>query len=756
MKNAKIAQDAENIVFSFAGYAITRSDYLDIAVKANAPTKIKIDATMYIIEADALATGDDDEAIKVRTPKKGITEVTITGNTTILDPDDLGFIDVTASPSIIAIGESTTLSAQLYDENRDLDLTDGIDLSVVTPLAQGPLPSVNGHATFATYTPTTPGLKILAGNAEDYTPDDPNTLAVVEVVELCPDRGTIVEPPSGGSSGGDPDDPDIPYCYIEIDEDYPVVTIIAKPNIPLPEEKLPTSWTLRKGEDGQAVPYAGGNPNDTRDCITIDALTPGEYLIIAQCGTSECKMCFVIFEAPSVEIFVDSPLSDTDDLVQLYSQFPPVRFRTNCSIRYNVPIHLEGQTPALTVTLTSQNGRVHFHDKITNPEPAEENEGEGDPNAPDPDANPEGEGDGSDEEEPEPPDPGTTTYDITIPPNGQLVYFSISGEDKSLAVDDAVIEAYDRFEGDAAPEGAIPLATQDLTVFWFEHAELNITPNRPYELYNDGEVVATSEGVNVSASVRQGTLVPEGLTEDDVAVSFEVSATLQPEGLDTTELAFFGFRVGMIQVVNSYQKKRTYAGRSDTVTFFDNADLGLQIDLPRSVDVVVGWDDPVSDSGSAESPLYGVSSSHLPRPLGYPAGTAFTITDTPTARWFASLYQYEFPAPNGSDEPIGRVTYEAQIAVSYKVKFTVWSVVYNTITHEYICIRSRDWEIDFVQEGEESVSSMPIIGELHEELNQSPVDSAPYANSRITDIDWVVENTIVTGVGTETDPFINE
>lgn len=285
IENAEVDTDNSNAIFSFGGYAITHQPYLDIKVKGDLPGEKRIEATMFTIVSDDV---DPDTPFRAGQAKKGKTKVIIGAQSTPLAPGDIGYVQLNATPSVIGIGEHSSLSARLLTPELALDPASGVPITVDTPVARPTTDSVDGQAAFPpTYTPPAAGLYPLGAQAPDYTSADPKMLVVVEVIDLIADRGTHV--PSSATG-------DVPCVFVTIDPAHPTVTVSAVPNIAMPDNKLPSSWSLTKGENGQPVPYSGGHPDDTRQCLTLDALTAGEHLIVAKCGTSIRKLCVVIAE----------------------------------------------------------------------------------------------------------------------------------------------------------------------------------------------------------------------------------------------------------------------------------------------------------------------------------------------------------------------------------------------------------------------------------------------------------------------------
>lgn len=101
-----------------------------------------------------------------------------------------------------------------------------------------------------------------------------------------------------------------------------------------------------------------------------------------------------------------------------------------------------------------------------------------------------------------------TTKTLTLPADGTWVPFSISGQTRSAAVNDAIVEAHkDQADGPV-------LGTEDMTVFYIGDATFTMTQGGAYQLLagpNDTVIYA-----------------PQGVP----AVTYEATAKLKPDGLE--------------------------------------------------------------------------------------------------------------------------------------------------------------------------------------------------------------------------------
>lgn len=300
--NAKVSADTGNILFAIGPFAVTREPWLDIEVNGADPGVKQVKAEMFAVEPGDIDPATGTRLLGIKPAKKGKTKVYIGDGTTPLTPGDIGFIEVTASPAVIAAGDSTSLTLRLLTPERQLDPANGVPLTLVAPFIAGPYSSTAGTAAVP-YTPAINGLLPLAGAAPDYTPDDPNALAVVAVEDLCPDRGkqgrTVqVQTPSGETVP-------LTYWYITRDPDRPELTVTAKPSVALPDSDLPPGWSLRKGEDGLTLPTDDSPQGECRSVAVIDASVTGEHLLIARSGTSSRRICIVVTD-DYIDLDVDS------------------------------------------------------------------------------------------------------------------------------------------------------------------------------------------------------------------------------------------------------------------------------------------------------------------------------------------------------------------------------------------------------------------------------------------------------------------
>ncbi len=147
------------------------------------------------------------------------------------------------------------------------------------------------------------------------------------------------------------------------------------------------------------------------------------------------------YSCPTMEIEINNTPAATDDLVLLKSDRPAHVFTTNCRIRAT-------GGPASTVVLTNPDGRLRFS--------------------------------------------GATQQSLSVPADGSWVPFTISGENGSAALGDAIIEAHC-----SDTRGPVK-ATKAVSVVWFDDAHINITTPGTYTV-TGGRFTTT--GGNAAISV---------------------------------------------------------------------------------------------------------------------------------------------------------------------------------------------------------------------------------------------------------------
>ena len=225
--------------------------------------------------------------------------------------------------------------------------------------------------------------------------------------------------------------------------------------------------------------------------------------------------------------------------------------------------------------------------------------------------------------------------------NNAWVPFCIAGNAQSNAVGDAVIVPQDA--------GGNPFTSHPMTVFWYDNAQLTITPKDDYN------------------KMRQRM----------VAVTFSGAVTVRPDGMPAGAPALMALRLAFIQN-GSFNRTYTYAmpfavwARSLAVnqrhippTFSYNGAGTEAITLPTQLDMVDG----------SISPVYNSKGRAMKHPAGSPLVANIHSSDTPLA---GSLPPARVLIPGksvNSNPPQGSFIVWPQTRVVLADNFQTWLVV---------------------------------------------------------------------------------
>jgi hypothetical protein len=317
---------------------------------------------------------------------------------------------------------------------------------------------------------------------------------------------------------------------------------------------------------------------------------------------------------PSVEIEVTKTAVQNDDLVRLKTDVPAKRHKNTSRARV-----VNSPPQDVTVVLTNPDGRLRF------------------------------------------PDTNNTTKTLTLPRNGDWVEFEISGETKSNAKDDAVIEAH----CNSAPG---PLCgRENLTVFYFD-ATVSVTAGGSYAI--SGNVYGPT---NQAAAVLKG------------------KATLKPDNLDCSAAPLKDIRIGFVQ--NAKPRSAVYLDQP-MMTWEPATPAGTMIETPTEFRVTIALDSFLLDSSSNSAPLYDkpgtgqIDANSVKPPVGCTNGGEVTTNDSPTITVGSFVRQPRLP--NGSIA--GTITYNHLRRATSEREFRVWLV--SVEGQEVLPLRETSWSLN--------------------------------------------------------------
>jgi hypothetical protein len=381
-------------------------------------------------------------------------------------------------------------------------------------------------------------------------------------------------------------------------------------------------------------------------------------------------------ECPDLEIQVNETAAGKDDLVALHCEHPPGRPTVKCRVRAKTAC------PTSTkVVLTNPDGRLRF------------------------------------------PGPAQTTKTVTVPSGGGWAAFTISGESQSQAVGDAVIEAHCKTAG-----GAVK-GTAKVTVFWFDQAEIKITPGGSY-------------------SLTGGTLTATGGN----AVDYEAKARIRPSGVDCTAPQVKDLRIGILQ--NQPKQLRTLTWDTPTLKSWEaTAPKGTEVEVKNRFRLTINVPITTSDSTSRVKPVYdrpglpGAEGTLDPNSLKSPngctgAGTA-TSNDTPGQGSVATL---DVDANDSGGTKRAVVTYSNLVNVTMDLEFVTWVVVLDTSNDAVCALRQRKWnlKVDSAAGGTQKAKA-----EAETDPDRDPILTAPFSNDAGSD----PANRSLAGIGAATTKF---
>jgi len=297
------------------------------------------------------------------------------------------------------------------------------------------------------------------------------------------------------------------------------------------------------------------------------------------------------------------------------------------------------------------------------------------------------------------PGAGDTTTTVTVPQDGSWASFQISGEVKSDAIGDAVIEAH------CATAAGEKKASKGVTVVWFDQAHITITPGANYGIVGNRYAAA------------------------GVAASFSVQARIRPAGVDCHVPQITPLRVAIMQNVPAAMTHRITWG-NPTIAWAGAAPSGTAVAVPSQIQFSMSNPALSDDSAASVDPVYDqpgkadtIDANSLKPPNGCTGGGTATSNDTPDVQGPATI---NFPAQVGGTQ-VGVVTYR-RTRMQIDMDFTTWAAIFNTSDNHFCVLRQANWacHVDSAAAGPQHATA---TGDA--DPTSTPVTGAPYFNTNI-------------------------
>jgi hypothetical protein len=379
---------------------------------------------------------------------------------------------------------------------------------------------------------------------------------------------------------------------------------------------------------------------------------PGDGDAGVNCTTEPCPE-----PCPEMEIEINNTPATNDDVVQLKCERPAHRTTVDCRIRAK-----GSPSRNATVVLTNPDGRLRF------------------------------------------PGASDTTTTLTLPSNGAWVPFQISGEAPSNAIGDAVIEAHC---GSASGEVK---ARKPVTVFWFDQAQIAVTPGGNYTLTGGRYTVTGGRGVTYSAQAR-----------------------IRPAGVDCSVPQISALRVGIMQNVRAGVRLQT-TWDSPTITWNPGVARGATVTVPRAMRLTQNRPILANDSETSVAPLYDqpgkaktLDANSLKPPIGCSGGAAATSFDTPSN---PAPPTFSIPATTSAGTGVGTITYTF-VNTRIDNDFITWVGIFHTVTNHLCAHRERTWSVhaDSAAAGPQRAAAAATDSAP----TMDPVTAAPFSNDVVND-----------------------
>lgn len=280
------------------------------------------------------------------------------------------------------------------------------------------------------------------------------------------------------------------------------------------------------------------------------------------------------------------------------------------------------------------------------------------------------------------PDQSATLVDCELVGNQSSQNFEISGQQVSMAIGDAVMEA--RVGGVNGPL----LATKTMTVFSFDPAQLVLTAGADYAIQDDPE-----DGLGAGVQRYK----PAG----GVAVTFNAQAAITPSGLDCSVDQISSLKITFMQQVEAGGDVTTIYSLPEplwdpgAVAAATAMNATLHGVAPAFVRETAKMDPsvplPVRD-GEGGTPLYSLKPEAKTDPSNCPGGDIATATDSPSHVVFTAAINGDLVAV-GTGAHVGKVRYTF-VNTSRVQRFRTFLVVWVQGTEEVMAVREALWEIN--------------------------------------------------------------
>ncbi|HEV2682489.1 MAG TPA: hypothetical protein VGV14_18445, partial [Rhodanobacter sp.] len=275
--------------------------------------------------------------------------------------------------------------------------------------------------------------------------------------------------------------------------------------------------------------------------------------------------------------------------------------------------------------------------------------------------------------------------------------------------------------------GAV-LATKNVTVFWFDQAQITLTQGANYQI-NGGQYTAV--GGN--------------------AASFSSQARIRPAGVNCAAPQVTNLRIGIMQESGNYQVTTAW----DTPTIIWNAAVpaGTRVVMPTTMRQTTTYDpsvaQPVADTDTNCTPLYDrpgqpttLDPNSLQPPIGCAGGAAATSFDTPSQGVAPML---SAPAMSTTGANVGRVTWGHLVNTTRTEHFRTFCVIFDTTTSEFDALREAIWTL--------ALDSAGAAANQHATVNADAAATATPATGVAANNAQEAHNTA--GVGAATTAFVH-
>lgn len=291
---------------------------------------------------------------------------------------------------------------------------------------------------------------------------------------------------------------------------------------------------------------------------------------------------------------------------------------------------------------------------------------------------------------------------LTLPASGTWVAFSMTGQEKSKKVGDAVIELHHGGSSDEICK------KQNATVFWFDASKITTTAVAKYAYTRSGSYTLLA--------------VPSG----NAAIKYSAQSTLKPDLLNASAPQIDPLRIGIVQNTRRHNIRiATYV--ADHINW--SVPPPASVRIPKKQFYTFERPTPLQDSDQDADPLYDqpaiastIDPNSLNKPL--PIGSPSTSIDAPN---FPAANILIMPARDRSGNLVGNAVYILSDA-SMDIKFKTWAVVYNIITKDLVPLRQTKWEVDVAGS---SLDTVDVHGDSR--ASDCPLTGKPFSNDEGTD-----------------------